>query len=114
MIKYNLNKSVSFIFIILAALSYFVGFYFGENSAGAGGFNGDIAHIWNNLNIFINNDIISSITHPDYYDSRLPAAYIIHEFLNPFIDTQKNFRISVFVISLIIPILFFFMFKEKI
>lgn len=113
MIKNNLYKPVSFTFIVLAILSYFLGFYLDENSAGAGGFNGDIAHIWNNLNIFINNDIISSITHPDYYDSRLPTAYIIHEFLNPFIYTQENFRKSVFVISLIIPILFFLCLKKK-
>ena len=113
MTKYNLYNFTSIFLIVLAVLSYFWGFYLDENSAGAGGPKGDIVHIWSNLKIYINNDIISSIDHPDYYDSRLPAAYLMHEYLNPFIETKIAFRRSVFVISLVLPFLFFLCLKQK-
>ena len=112
--KYNLYKFTSVVLIALAVSSYFIGFYLDENSAGAGSFDSDFGSIWRNLQIYINNDIISSLNHPDYFDSRLPIAYLAHEFLNPFIETQISFRRSVFAISLILPVLFFVMLKAKI
>ena len=39
------------ILIFLPYLSFFLGFYLDENSAGAGA--GDLYHIWKNLQIFI-------------------------------------------------------------
>jgi len=111
--KNSLYKLISISLIAFSVLYFFLGFYLDENTAGAGGPNGDIFHIWNNLNIFINNDIVGSIIHPKYYDSRLPVAYLMHEFLNPFIDTKMEFRISVLIISLIVPILFFLCLKRK-
>jgi len=113
MTKYNLYNFTSIFLIALAVLSYFWGFYLDENSAGAGGPKGDIVHIWSNLKIYINNDIINSLNHPDYYDSRLPTAYLLHEYLNPFIETKIAFRRSVFVISLVLPLLFFLCLKQK-
>ena len=111
--KYSLHKFTSVVLIGLAVLSYFIGFYFDENSAGAGSFDSDFGSIWRNLQIFINNDIISSLNHPDYFDSRLPIAYLMHEFFNPFIETKIGYRRSVFVISLILPVLFFLCLKQK-
>ena len=111
--KYNLHKFTSVVLISLAVLSYFIGFYFDENSAGAGSFDSDFGSIWRNLQIYINNDIISSLNHPDYYDSRLPIAYLVHEFFNPFVETKIGFRRSVFAISLILPVLFFLCLKQK-
>jgi len=111
--KYNLYKFTSVVLIVLAVSSYFIGFYLDENSAGAGSFDSDFGSIWRNLQIYINNDIISSLNHPDYFDSRLPIAYLMHEFLNPFIETQISFRRSVFAISLILPVLFFLCLKQK-
>ena len=111
--KNTLYKLISIILITFSVLYFFLGFYLDENTAGAGGTNGDIFHIWNNLNIFINNDLVGSIIHPKYYDSRLPLAYMMHEFFNPFIDTKIEFRISVFIISLIVPILFFLCLKKR-
>ena len=105
MTKYNLYNFTSIFLIALAALSYFCGFYLDENSAGAGGPKGDIVHIWSNLKIYINYDIRSSLDHPDYYDSRLPTAYLMHEYLNPFIETKIAFRRSVFVISFTLPLI---------
>ena len=111
--KYNLYKFTSVVLIALAVSSYFIGFYLDENSAGAGSFDSDFGTIWRNLQIFISNDTMSSLNHPDYLDSRLPIAYLVHEFLNPFVETKISFRRSVFAISLILPVLFFLCLKQK-
>ncbi len=109
----NSYKLFSIFLIFFATLSFFLGFYFDENSAGAGTYNGDFAHIWKNLQIFANNDISTSINHQDYLDSRTPIAYILHKFFNPFINSEINFRRSVFAISLITPVLFYYSLKKK-
>ena len=111
--NYNLYKFTHIILIVLAIASYFFGFYFDENSAGAGGYDGDFQHIYNNLKIFLNNDLATSISHSDYLDSRPPTSYILHELLNPFVLDEINFRRSVFIISLSIPVLFYFCLKKK-
>ena len=112
--KTNTNYKILTSFLIfLSFLSYVVGFYFNENSSGAGDYRGDITIIWSNLQIWINNDIISSIHHEDYYGSRTPLVYLLHKILNPFTDNIENYRKSVFVFSLTLPILFYFSLKEK-
>ena len=111
--QYNLYKTTSIFFIILAIFSFFFGFYFDENSAGAGGPTGDFEVIYNNFQIFLKNDLITSIAHPDYFDSRPPTAYILQEMLNPFAEEKVNYRRSVFVISLLVPILFYFCLRQK-
>tara|TARA_Y100000590_G_C15691991_1_gene1003750 strand:- start:848 stop:1933 length:1086 start_codon:yes stop_codon:yes gene_type:complete len=112
LIKIN-YKILSIILISISVVSLFLGFYFDENSAGAGLYSGDIQIIWSNLQIFLSNDIISSIRHEDYYDSRTPIAYIFHKIFNPFTENILSFRISVFIISLALPILFFYSLKQK-
>ena len=111
-LKENL-KIISFFLIFLSIASFFLGYHFDENSAGAGTYDGDFQHIWNNLQIFVNNDISSAINHPDYEDSRTPAAYIIHKLFNPFLENEIYFRRSVFIISLVIPVLFYLCLKQK-
>lgn len=107
------NKNIYFsYFLFFFSLVYFLyGFIVNENSAGAGGYSGDFFHTWNNLQIFLNNDFYYSIQ--NYYSNRSPVIYILHEFLNPFTDNQFKFRISVFFISLLIPVLLFFCLKVK-
>ena len=50
---HSTSKFVAIMLIALAISSYFVGFYLDENSAGAGGYEGDFDDIWNNLQIFL-------------------------------------------------------------
>ena len=78
-------KTISSILIFISFASLFLGFYLDENSAGAGSHTGDITIIWKNLQIFLANDIVSSLEHPDYYDSSTHLAYIFHEIFNPFL-----------------------------
>ena len=106
-------RHVSIILIFISFLSLFLGFYLDENSAGAGSYEGDIKAIWKNLQIFLTNDLASSINHPDYFDSRPPLAYILYEIFNPFVGDILSYRRSVFSISLILPFLFYFCLKLK-
>ncbi len=114
------KKRISYFLIILSVLSYFIGFYLNENSAGAGSLIfGDLKNTWNNLNTFLNNSILDGIhltTSLDtdvYKSSRTPLIYIFHKIFNPFTDSVMNFRISVFIFSLLIPFLFFLNLRKK-
>ncbi len=114
------KKIFSYFLIIFSILSYFIGFYLNENSAGAGSLVfGDLKNTWNNLNTFLNNSILdgvhltTSLDTDVYKSSRTPLIYIIHKIFNPFTDSVMSFRISVFIFSLLIPILFFLNLRKK-
>ena len=99
--------------IFLIIISFFVGFFFNENSAGAGNYNGDIQHSWKNLQIFVNNNLYQAIISKEYYSNRTPLVFILHKYLNPFTDNIEAYRYSVFIISLSIPVLLFIALKKK-
>ena len=67
----------------------------------------------NNLQIFLTSDIASAINNENYHSSRTPAFYLLNKIFNPFTENIINFRRSVFIISLSIPILFYFCLKQK-
>ena len=82
-------KTISLLLIFLSIVSFFLGFYLDENSAGHGSYHPDFKHIWNNLKIYLNNDILSSLSNSDYSDSRTPIAYILHKLFNPFTESEN-------------------------
>ena len=106
------NDRMHFILSIVILSYFFYGFYSNENSAGAGGYNGDFKLIWANLSL-LKEGIISNLNSPDYSDSRPPLSYILHIYLNPFINSQEEFRVSNLIISLSIPLLLYFSIREK-
>ena len=52
--KNSYYKFFSFILIFLSISSFFFGFIYGENSAGAGTLNNDFQNVWKNLQTFLN------------------------------------------------------------
>ncbi len=104
------NKIILNFFSITLLIYFIFGFYNNENSAGAGGYNGDFNSIWNNL-LLLKEDIIGNLNNTSYNDSRTPLSYILHIVFNPFTYNQDVFRISILVISFFIPILLFFSLK---
>lgn len=104
--KYSLS-----IISILIVLSFFLGFYLNENSAG-GGPSDFIYFVWPNLN-FLKENIFVNIFSYNYTDSRTPLSYILHLLFNPLINSEIQFRFSVFLISLLCPILLFFNLKYR-
>ena len=106
------------ILILLSISSFFIGFIYGENSAGGGSPKGDFTTLWKNLQIFLNNDIITALNFTNvldsgYKSSRTPLLYILHAYLNPFAENRVFFLRSVFIISLTGPIIFYFCLKQK-
>ncbi len=109
----NNYKFFSFILIFLSLFSFFFGFYLDENSAGGGSYIGDWIFLWPNLKLFVDNDFYTAITHENFLTNRPPLLYMLHASLNPFVDNAITYRRSVFVLSLAVPILFYFCLKQK-
>ena len=109
----NNYKFFSFVLIFLSLLSFFLGFYLDENSAGGGSYLGDWSFLWPNLKLFINNDLYTAITHENFLSNRPPLLYMMHASLNPFVENVIAYRRSVFIISLSVPVLFYFCLKQK-
>ena len=107
------NIIISQILIFFAITSFFLGFYFDEISMGAGGYNGDFTYVQRSIELFNNNSIKNSILLFSETSNRPPLIYILHKLFNPFFTDELNFRRSVFIISMTIPILFFLCLKEK-
>ena len=113
MVTKNNYKFFSFVLIFLSLLSFFLGFHLDENSAGGGSYLGDWSMLWPNLKLFINNDLYTAITHENFISNRPPLIYMMHTSLNPFVENVIAYRRSVFIISLSVPVLFYFCLKQK-
>ena len=109
----NNYRFLSFILIFLSFSSFFLGFYLDENAAGGGSYLGDWVRAWPNIQIFLNHDISTAINHEVYETNRSPLLYILHGLFNPFAETEIGYRRSVFIISLLVPALFYFCLKQK-
>lgn len=93
--------------IFIPLISYIIGFYLNENSAGMGDFAADSTWIRSNINIFLQNNLIEAIFHPDLFGNRPPLIYIINKIFNPFFDDYEKYRLVVFFMSLLGPIFFY-------
>jgi hypothetical protein len=111
-IKFKTENIFNFLFSFAILTYFFYGFYLNENSAGAGGYNGDFRLIWENLTLLKQN-IIINLNSLEYSDSRPPLSYILHILLNPFTYNEEVFRFSNLLISSAIPFLLFFSIKEN-
>ena len=109
-IQFNKIQNISIFLIILAIVSFLLGFYYDEKAT-----NGyvDLSWIKDNIKIFLDNNILESIKHPDYFGNRTPLMYILHVLLNPFIENIYFYRISVFIFSSVGFFLFFLCLKKK-
>ena len=103
----NLKNILFIFFSFFIYLSFFLGFYLNENSAGAGGYNGDLTWMWDNFKIYKSNDLWTAIHHPDFWGNRTPLIYILYILFNPFIYDIDTYRISVFCFSFLAPLTFY-------
>ena len=105
--KYN---TISISLIIFTIISFFLGFYYDETATN---WYVDLNCIKKNISIFLNNNILDSIKHPEYFGNRSPLMYILHVTLNPFLENIYYYRISVFLFSLLGPYFFYLCLKNK-
>jgi len=109
----NIKNSLIIFFTSLIYISFFLGFYFNENSIGSGDYNGDLLWIWENFDIYKSNNLWTSIHHPDFFGNRTPLLYILHILFNPFIFNIDSYRLTVFFISLLAPLIFYICLTQK-
>ena len=115
----KLTQSFSIILISLIFFIFCFGFFLGENSAGSGGYDGDLSIIWNNQLTFKNFSLKEAIDftaeyNPKFYkSSKMPMSYILNKYLNPFLFNIENFRLTVFILSCLAPLFLYLTLKEK-
>jgi len=117
--QFKLDKTFNYL-IFIPIISYIIGFLLNENSANSGIYKGvkfdfatDVIWIKKNIEIFLNNDLINAIKHPDLFGNRTPIVYVLNKIFNPFFSDFDKYRIVVFSLSLMGPILFYFFLKIK-
>ena len=109
----NIKNSLIIFFTFFIYVSFVLGFYFNENSIGSGGYGGDLVWMWNNFEIYKSNDLWTAIHHPDFFGNRTPLLYILHILFNPFIFNIDLYRLTVFFISLLAPLIFYICLTQK-
>lgn len=97
------NKTIflQYFLIFIALTSYILGFVFNENSAGGGGYNGDMVWIQKNIKIFEENNLITAILSPDLFGNRTSLIYILNTIINPFFFDIEKYRVFIFILSFI-------------
>ncbi len=89
---------------ILSFISFFAGFELRENSAGGGII--DLKHEWHNYNLLKENNL--AFIDGNYEASRFPLFHLINIFVNPFIDSKKDFLLSFFLYSFFLIFIFYY------
>jgi len=106
--KKNFSKNkISLTIFFLIFLSYLLGFFLRENSAGGGP--QDLEHEWNNYHLLKENFL--NFLDYNYEASRFPLYHYLNIFINPNALNKEDFIIYLFLYSFFIPILFFFSVK---
>lgn len=111
--NYKIENTLIIFFTFLIYTSYILGFYFGENSIGSGGYNGDLNWMWRNFEIYKSNDLLAAIHDPNFFGNRTPLLYILHIFFNPFIFNIDTYRLTVFCFSFLGPLFFYICLLQK-
>ena len=120
--KISINKFFSIFLILFSVIFFCYGFISEENSAGAGGLSGDFSNSWNNLQTFLNNDLLTAINSTGdnadgqrkYISSRPPLIWILNKFLNSFTDNQIDWIRSIFFFFTFSTFIIFLLLKNKI
>tara|TARA_B110000977_G_C11075317_1_gene490962 strand:- start:1586 stop:2857 length:1272 start_codon:yes stop_codon:yes gene_type:complete len=89
-------------------LSFLLGFFLSENSAGGG--EGDFDHILNNYKLIFDNSF-TDIDWSKYRDSRFPLDYFIFKLYLP--ANEDYWKYNIFLISAITPLVLFYVLKKK-
>lgn len=102
--------------ILLSLFSFVYGFISREDSAGGGKI--DFNNTWTNQSTFNENSLIKSLRNTKtsevgvYINSHFPSSYIFNKFFNPFSKNKNNFILSIFILNLFLPIIFFLVLRS--
>ena len=102
----NLNNKILYVFLSLTIL---LGYYFGEDSAGSGGFIADFNNTWPILSLIDRGEYFNFSEHTIHF----PLHYYFLYFLNIFFESKDNVRLIFCIISLATPYIFYLILSEK-
>ena len=100
---------LNYVIISLVSLSYVIGFYVNEDSAGGGEID-LINHEWGNYLLFKENTLINALQSLEYQSSRTPLFLIFHKY-NIFINDVNDLRFFSFLLGIISFLLFYYCLK---
>ena len=108
-----LNKEVllKFVVICLISVSFFLGYFLRENSAGGGSEFYELS--WPIIQSFKEDFLFTINNYSSFGDGTIPFSHIINAYLNPFSDIDTNFQLSVTVISFVIFLIFVLILKKN-
>ena len=99
------------IFLFLSILSLFVGFFFGEDSSGSGGFISDYNKTWGYIKALQNN--LFTLPTEGNWTVHTPLHYVLVSQLGILFKTDLFLRLIFLIICLSIPLIFFYCLKVK-
>ncbi len=102
----NLNNKILYMFLSLTIL---LGYYFGEDSSGSGGFVADFNNTWPVLSLIDRGEYFNFSEHTIHF----PLHYYFLYFLNIFFESKDNVRLIFCIISLATPYIFYLILSEK-
>ena len=109
----NIQKKIIIFFSLFIIFSYFLGFFYNENSIGSGGYKGDLVWMWKNFEIFKNENLLEAIKSEEFFGNRTALLYIINIYINPFINNIDSYRLSITIFSLLASYILFLCIREK-
>ena len=107
-----LNKKVFFkvLVICLVFISFFLGYFLRENSAGGGLEFYKLS--WPIIQSFQKDFLFTINNYGTFGDYTIPFSHIINAYLNPFSNNVSNFQLSVLVISFVVFFIFALVLKK--
>ena len=109
-----LNKNAFFkiTVIILISISFFLGYFLRENSAGGGT---EFYKLSWPIIQSLKKDFLYTINNYSLFgDGTIPFSHTINAYLNPFSNNVSNFQLSVTIISFVIFIIFAVILKKNV
>ena len=99
------ESRISLFLLLIIILSYVLGFYLNEDSAGGGKID-YIDHEWGTIQLFAKNNLSEALDSALYESSRTPLFYILNKY-NPLANEIEQLRFSWFLFSAITPFLLY-------
>ena len=105
--KTNMFKTI---FSCLIIISFFLGYFFKENSAGGGPEFYDLS--WPIIQSFKTDFLYTLENYGSFRDYTIPFSHILNSYLNTFSNNLETFQLSVTIISFIIFLIFYFVISK--
>lgn len=106
--KEKLNQTNVILYALLS-ISIFVGYFYGEDSSGSGGFISDFKGTWPIMSLINKGEFFNF----SEYTIHFPLHYYFLYFLNIFFSDKDSVRFIFCILSLICPYLFYYALKLK-